>query len=205
MITNDYWSAKIAQAYKNYFGKDIVLTTPNAGYEWIKAIFENDLIVGTSDTTIAENVGIKGQNAKREHAPVGLFVYSKARYATSKNLALKPAMDMEPFAGFYYSLYALVAKSARSPHAANSSSNTCSVKKGLLRGVLTAEPTAPTPTTRSRKTLTSPSMYGRRCWSRKRVHTASTIVPKWRSSSTSTSIDSLYASPEACRVSLQAL
>ena len=118
MITNDYWSAKIAQAYKNYFGKDIVLTTPNAGYEWIKAIYENDLIVGTSDTTIAENVGIKGQNEKREHAPVGLFVYSKARYATSKNLALKPAMEMEPFAGFYYSLYALVAKSARSPHAA---------------------------------------------------------------------------------------
>ncbi|MDD3928604.1 MAG: extracellular solute-binding protein [Sphaerochaeta sp.] len=118
MITNDYWSAKIAAAYKNYFGKDIVLTTPNAGYEWIKAIYENDLIVGTSDTTIAENVGIKGQNEKREHAPVGLFVYSKARYATSKNLALKPAMEMEPFAGFYYSLYALVAKSARSPHAA---------------------------------------------------------------------------------------
>lgn len=118
MITNDYWSKKIADAYKSYFGKDIVLTTPNAGFEWIKAIYENDLIVGTSDTTIAENVGIKGQNEKRENPPVGLFVFSKARYATSKNLALKPAMEMEPFAGFYYSLYALMAKSAKNPHAA---------------------------------------------------------------------------------------
>lgn len=118
MCTSDEWSAKIAQAYKSYYGKDIVLTTPNAGYEWIKAIYNNDLIVGTSDTTIAENVGIKGQNAKRENPPVGLFVYSKARYATSKNLALKPAMEMEPFSGFYYSLYALMSRSAAHPHAA---------------------------------------------------------------------------------------
>ncbi len=118
MCTSPEWSAKIAEAYKSYFGKDIVLTTPNAGYEWIKAIYENDLIVGTSDTNIAENVGIKGQNAKRDNAPVGLFVFSKARYATSKNLALKPAMTMEPFSGFYYSLYALMTRSAVNPHAA---------------------------------------------------------------------------------------
>ncbi|NBK20565.1 MAG: ABC transporter substrate-binding protein [Spirochaetia bacterium] len=118
MCTSPEWSAKIAKAYKSYFGKDIVLTTPNAGYEWIKAIYENDLIVGTSDTNIAENVGIKGQNAKRDFPPVGLFVFSKARYATSKNLALKPAMTMEPFSGFYYSLYALMTRSAANPHAA---------------------------------------------------------------------------------------
>lgn len=118
MCTSPEWSEKIAQAYKAYFGKDIVLTTPNAGYEWIKAIYENDSIVGTSDTNIAENVGIKGQNAKREFPPVGLFVFSKARYATSKNLALKAAMHMEPFSGFYYSLYALMTRSAANPHAA---------------------------------------------------------------------------------------
>jgi len=118
MCTSPEWSAKIADAYKSYFGKDIVLTTANAGYEWIKAIYENDLIVGTSDTTIAENVGIKGQNAKRDFPPVGLFVFSKARYATSKNLALKPVMTMEPFSGFYYSLYALMTRSAQNPHAA---------------------------------------------------------------------------------------
>lgn len=118
MCTSPEWSAKIAKAYKSYFGKDIVLTTPNAGYEWIKAIYSNDLIVGTSDTTLAENIGIKGQNAKRSFPPVGLFVFSKARYATSKNLALKPAMAMDPFSGFYYSLYALMTRSALHPNAA---------------------------------------------------------------------------------------
>ncbi len=116
MITKPEIADEIAAAYKDYFGKDIVLTTPNAGYEWIKAIYENDLISGTSDTTIAENVGMKGQ--KKENTPVGLFVFSKARYATTKNLALKPAMDMEPFCGFYYSLYALISTNAKHPNAA---------------------------------------------------------------------------------------
>lgn len=116
MVTSPEVSEKIAKAYKDYFGKDIVLTTPNAGYEWIKAIYTNDLISGTSDTTIAENVGIKGQN--KANTPVGLFVFSKARYATTKNLALKPAMDMEPFCGFYYSLYPLMCSSAAHPNAA---------------------------------------------------------------------------------------
>lgn len=116
MVTSPEVSAEIAKAYKDYYGKDIVLTTPNAGYEWIKAIYENDLISGTSDTTIAENVGIKGQN--KANTPVGLFVFSKARYATTKNLALKPAMDMQPFCGFYYSLYPLMCSSAAHPNAA---------------------------------------------------------------------------------------
>ncbi len=116
MCTSPEWSEKIAKAYESYYGKPIVLTTPNAGYEWIKAIYTNDLISGTSDTTLAENVGIKGQ--KSANTPVGLFVYSKARYATTKNLALKAAMDMEPFAGFYYSLYALMCKNAAHPNAA---------------------------------------------------------------------------------------
>ena len=92
MITSPEWSAKIAKAYKDYYGKDITLTTQNAGFEWIKAIYKNDLINGTSDTTIAENIGVKGQNTV--NPPVGLFVYSKARYATTKNLALKPALNM---------------------------------------------------------------------------------------------------------------
>ncbi len=116
MVTSPEVSDKIAEAYKNYYGKEIELTTENAGYEWIKAIYENDLIVGTSDTTIAENVGIKGQT--KENTPVGLFVFSKARYATTKNLALKPAMNMEPFCGFYYSLYPLMCANAAHPNAA---------------------------------------------------------------------------------------
>jgi iron(III) transport system substrate-binding protein len=114
-ITKPEISAQIATAYKNYFGKDIVLTTPNASYEWIKALYENDLIVTTSDTKTAESVGIKGQN-KTENA--GLFVYNKLRYVDSKNLALQAMFNVEPFNGFYYPIYALMCENAQNPAAA---------------------------------------------------------------------------------------
>ena len=114
MITNDEWAGKIADAYQSYYGKDIELTTENAGYEWLKAIFENDLVLGTSDTTIGENIGIKGQPEQN----MGLFVYSKTRYDAEKDLALKAIMDVEPFSGFYYPLYTLMCKDAKNPNAA---------------------------------------------------------------------------------------
>ena len=115
MVTKPEIADKIAEAYKSYFGKEIKLTTPNAGYEWIKAIFENDLVLTTSDTKTAESIGIKGQNKKFN---AGLFVFSKLRYVESKNLALQPIMDMEPFSGFFYPIYMLISTTAEHPNAA---------------------------------------------------------------------------------------
>jgi iron(III) transport system substrate-binding protein len=115
MVTHPDIANQLAKAYKDYFGKEIELTTPNAGYEWIKAILENDLILTTSDTKTAESIGIKGQN-KTHNA--GLFVFSKLRYVETKNLALQPMLDVEPFAGFYYPIYMLVSSNARHPNAA---------------------------------------------------------------------------------------
>lgn len=115
MVTHPDIAKQLARAYKDYFGKEIELTTPNAGYEWIKAILENDLILTTSDTKTAESIGIKGQN-KTHNA--GLFVFSKLRYVETKNLALQPMLDVEPFAGFYYPIYMLVSSNARHPNAA---------------------------------------------------------------------------------------
>ncbi len=115
MVTKPEISDQIAKAYKDYFKKDIELTTDNAGYEWIKALYENKLIVTTSDTKTAESIGIKGQN-KSENA--GLFVFSKLRYISSKNLALQPLLEVQPFSGFYYPLYALMVSNAKHPAAA---------------------------------------------------------------------------------------
>jgi iron(III) transport system substrate-binding protein len=115
MVTKPEIAQQLAAAYKDYFGKEIKLTTPNAGYEWIKAILENNLILTTSDTKTAESIGIKGQNKKYN---AGLFVFSKLRYVESKNLALQPIMDAQPFAGFYYPIYMLVSTNARHPNAA---------------------------------------------------------------------------------------
>ena len=114
MITREDWAEKIAEAYKSYYGKDIQLTTKNAGYEWIKAIYNNGCVLGKSDTTIGENVGAKGQH--RDIA--GLFTLNKMRNAKSKDLALAPAYGMEPFSGFMYTAYVFVASKAKAPNAA---------------------------------------------------------------------------------------
>ena len=115
MVTKPEVADQIAAAYKDYFGKEITLTTENAGYEWIKAILENDMILTTSDTKTAESIGIRGQNKKNN---AGLFVFSKFRYKESKNLALEPIMNVEPFSGFYYPIYALMSTNAQNPAAA---------------------------------------------------------------------------------------
>ena len=41
MVTREDWAEKLAQAYKDLYGKELVLTTPNAGYEWIKMLYAN--------------------------------------------------------------------------------------------------------------------------------------------------------------------
>jgi ABC-type Fe3+ transport system substrate-binding protein len=94
MVTSPEVSKQLADAYERHFGKKIALTTPNAGYEWIKGIIENRLVMFTSDTKMANALGVKGKNIEA----VALGTYSKLRYRKKKNLALMPIMGMEPFA-----------------------------------------------------------------------------------------------------------
>lgn len=114
MITSPAWAAKLDKAYQDQYGKKLELTTKNAGYEWIKRFFKNGLVLGNSDTTIAENIGIKGQAA----TPMGLAVLSKTRFDEKKNLALTAMPDVKPFAGFIYPAFAMLTKNAAHPNAA---------------------------------------------------------------------------------------
>lgn len=114
MVTRDDWADKLAKAYKDYYGKDIVLTTKNAGYEWIKGLYKNGAVLGKSDTTLAENVGAKGQDAQL----IALITSNKLRTAAAKNLALAIAEGCEPFIGFQYPAYMFLTKNAKSPNAA---------------------------------------------------------------------------------------
>ena len=113
MLTSDEWSGKITDAYKEYYFFDDAATTENAGYEWMQAFF-NNTVLGTSDSTIAENVGTKGQKDQL----IGLFVLSKTRYVETKDLALATAPDMAPFSGFYYPIYAQLTSNAQNVNAA---------------------------------------------------------------------------------------
>lgn len=113
MLTKPEWADKLAQAYKDLYGKEIVLTTPNAGYEFIKMLMSN-AVLGKSDTTICEAIGTKGQADQL----YGLFTINKLRTATDKNLALAVNYDLKPFNGFMYPIYAGLTKNTKHPNAA---------------------------------------------------------------------------------------
>ncbi len=114
MLTKPEVAEKLAKAYEKQYNKKLELTTKNAGYEWIKKVFSNGLVMGTSDTAMTEAIGIKGQNFKG----IGLLNFSKIRYAQKKNLAVGFLDKVEPCAGFYYPEYALLVKDAKHPAAA---------------------------------------------------------------------------------------
>lgn len=114
MLVRDDIAQQLADAYKDYYGKEIELTTPNAGYEWIKGIYANGMILGTSDTKVSEAVGAKRQ----ANAPMGLFTLNKYSKKDEKGLALGIAEQMQPFQGFYYPIYSQVTTYAEHPHAA---------------------------------------------------------------------------------------
>lgn len=119
--TNLAWFAEIveaademAAAYEKCFGEPITLTTPNAGWEFIKRLANNKPIMFKSDTDVAEAVGARGQ----ADPPVGLYVLSKHRDIPVKNLALEACYGLEPCMGYLYPAYVAITTNAASPNAA---------------------------------------------------------------------------------------
>ena len=121
MLTNDYWSGKLAEAYKAWKGEEIDLGSyENAGYKWI-AEFLSNCTFGSSDTTIAEEVSQETAAGK-----IGLFVLSKLRSSSvlTENLTVAQydasanGYTVEPFSGFMYPMYAMVSAGATRPYTA---------------------------------------------------------------------------------------
>lgn len=121
MLTNDYWSGKLAEAYNAWKGEEIDLGSyENAGYKWI-AEFLSNCTFGSSDTTIAEEVSQETAAGK-----IGLFVLSKLRSSSvlTDNLtvaqydASENGYVVEPFSGFMYPMYAMVSAGATRPYTA---------------------------------------------------------------------------------------
>ena len=101
--------------YERRFGKPLELREENAAYEFMRRLVENDLVIMTSDTRIAEGVGTRGQT----EPPVGLFyVYSKHRDIPTHDLALQESRNLKPFLGYYYKVFMQIAQEAKSPNAA---------------------------------------------------------------------------------------
>ncbi len=121
MLTNDEWSAKLAEAYKAYYGTEIELGSyKNAGYKWIAEFLPNCTFL-KSDTTIAEEVSQETAAGK-----IGLFVLSKLRSSSvlTDNLtvaaydAVANGYAVDPFAGFMYCMYAQIPAKASRPYTA---------------------------------------------------------------------------------------
>lgn len=104
----------MAAAYKEFFGKEIKLTTPNAGWEFIKKLAKNKVVTTTGDTEVAEAVGARGQ----KEAPLGLCVAGKLRMNETDGLALGVIEGINPTNGYYYPAYGLIVNKAPHPNAA---------------------------------------------------------------------------------------
>ena len=107
----------MAAAYEVEFGEPIALSAgvENAGYEFIKRLVENDIVLTSSDGDAAKAVGAVGQEA----APVTLSVASsKLRYNDTKGTVLGIAWDLEPMAGITKQNMLAIANLAPHPNAA---------------------------------------------------------------------------------------
>ncbi len=119
MCTSDAWAKKLAEAYKAYYGKDIVLGSyKNAGYKWVAEFIANCNFSISSDTTICKEM------AKPDsQGCTGLFVLSKFRDVDAKikgNLSVGAwqAQEIQPFAGFMYPMYVQLTKKSNRPYTA---------------------------------------------------------------------------------------
>ncbi len=119
----------MAAAYKELYGKALVVKEKNAGWEFLRRLFENGLLTMNSDGDIGDAVGAAGQ----KDPPVGMITMTKMRDNVDKNLKLATCQGLKPFMGYALPTYALLVKNAPHPNAA----------KLFLRYVCTPEGIAP--------------------------------------------------------------
>ena len=108
---------QMAAAYEIEFGEPITLGPgiENAGYEFIKRMVENGLVLTSSDGDASKAVGTPGQ----ENAPLTLSVSSsKIRDNARKGYVLGIAWDLEPVVGITKQNMFAVANLAPHPNAA---------------------------------------------------------------------------------------
>lgn len=116
VVTSDENAVLLEEAYKEYYGEDLVLDDdcPNAGYQWIKMLYNNGLVVGTSDGDMAQSIGAEGQTKPWS----GLITLNKYVKNLEIGYKLGYTSDVTPFAGFIYPIYGLLTSNADNPEMA---------------------------------------------------------------------------------------
>jgi len=108
-------SSEMEAAYKEKFGKDLILSPgiENAGYEWIKRLVDNGLVLTSSSGKAALACGTPGQ----EKPPLALVVGSKMRYNDTKGTKLAINYGVQPVEAVAKANYVAIANLAPHPNA----------------------------------------------------------------------------------------
>ena len=120
--------ADVAKAYEDFYGKKLETSEKSATAAWVKAFAENEPLLSDS-TTVAEAAGAPGQ------AEPFFVITSTAKYRDNeaKGLKLGLCSGVQPFSGFLYPGFGLIAGQTKSPNAA----------KLFVRYLMTEEGIAP--------------------------------------------------------------
>ena len=103
-----------AKDYEATFGKKITLTTPNAGYEFIKLFVKNGLVLAKSDGDISKAVGTKGQT----DPPIGVTAFDKMREVSQKGYKMAYGKGITPIEGINSPTYLAIGALSAHPNAA---------------------------------------------------------------------------------------
>lgn len=104
----------LAAAYEAQYGAPLETTEENAGYEFIKRLAANGLILTPGDDEAAEAVGAPGQT----DPPVGFFSQTKLELNEESGFKLALCGDIQPWAGFAYPKYVQLVTGGPTPNAA---------------------------------------------------------------------------------------
>lgn len=106
----------MAAAYEKEFGEPITLSrgVENAGYEWIKRLKANGLVLTSSDGDVTDAVGAAGQ----ANPPIGVSVAGSKIRENKDGLKLMTAWDVQPAPGLVKANYVIMANQAPHPNAA---------------------------------------------------------------------------------------
>jgi len=106
---------EMAADYKREFGQDIKLSpgVANAGYELIKRLAANDLVITNSDQEVVDAIGASGQ----KNPPIGIATSSKIR-DKSKGLKLGMVATLKPRSSTGNPAYLCMVEGGQHPNAA---------------------------------------------------------------------------------------
>ena len=107
---------EMAAAYKAQFGKDIEVDSDlqGAGEQFVRALFQNDLILVANSDVVNKAVGDKTV----KDPPVGFTTYSDRRDNEKEGWALQVANDVQPANGILFPAVLTIADKAPHPAAA---------------------------------------------------------------------------------------